>query len=80
MPAVYGNGIEKKMIFRRYNGTDLGNGAKATYRVATRLRIGRPGVRIRAGTIYSTLLKSPDSPRGPPRLLLIGHLGLFVRG
>jgi len=65
MPTLYGNGIEKKMVFRRYNGTDMGNGAKITYRVTTRLRTGRPGVRIRAGPKYSTLLKSSDRPRGP---------------
>lgn len=65
---MYGNGIETKVQFRRYNGADLGNGARVTYHVATRLRAGRPGVRIRVGSKDIILLKTSRPSPGPTQV------------
>jgi hypothetical protein len=57
--------LKKKVVFRRYNGADLGSGARVTYHVATRLRAGRPGVRVRAGSKDLTLLRTSRPSPGP---------------
>jgi hypothetical protein len=65
MPAVYDIGIGEKMVFRTFNGTDLGTVARSMYLIATRLRAGRPGVRVQAGSKDSTLLKTCRPSPGP---------------
>ena len=55
----------EKTIFGRFNGSDLGNGARVTYHNATRLRAGRPGFRIRQGQKILTLLNRPRPSPGP---------------